>query len=320
MAADNLGPPKDITVYIFDACEPPGEGGKFRHITSHEQKQGNLEALFKDYIDCKAINLVRFPRGTRAGELRKYVKAQMKDKGSNDLVLIYFHGKGAWALDGATYHWEFRSSYPKNGTNIDGFGVIQESIDSGVDTIYWIDADFPNRFKKTLKASKHAENPGNVQIIARGGVRHTSTGDVIEGGAGDSTWEICVNLGKLVDEINTPTVGKVRGYDDYKEPLSLVELLGRRDTTVFKPMQKWIRPSRGDKKPVLLFLMVPDDIRKTGKIRLFPKYGRDDSEDGQEDVQEHGLFVGGGEPVEEGGHGPPAPPTPAPSNCSECDF
>lgn len=141
-------------------------------------------------------------------------------------------------------------------------------VDSGIDVVLLLDCFIADRYHDKWKPdNKHATNI--VEIIARGQHMQRSDGRIINY-IDDFTQNLCADLRNFVEKINIPA--KQGGYAGWTAPLSILNLLARNTQMTANPRRIWLQRTRArDTRHVSRFVMLPDDIRKTGRIRFFQK-------------------------------------------------
>ena len=141
--------------------------------------------------------------------------------------------------------------------------------------MFILDAFIPSRFASKYllhgKDGEDSENSANVEIIARGCQMQRPDGTVLEGGKDDFTSNVCADLDRFVRLIDVP--GKQGGFQGHKAPKSIPILLRSNKNLTDNPRRIWLKRTRmGGEESVSRMVMVPADIRKTGKISWFLKH------------------------------------------------
>ena len=109
MTKTNVTPYEDCHIYILDNPPPSHEeASDFEERSAHDQKNGNIEKLFRKHSDYEVHN-VAFQKGSASGVVLKYLKEleSMKQRQElskqRELMVIYYHG-GA-GNNGSSYTW-----------------------------------------------------------------------------------------------------------------------------------------------------------------------------------------------------------------------
>lgn len=96
---------KNVHVYIVDDVDPGAEGLQVMGMEKrdpHAFKCNVVRKFFKKYSDFE-VHSVRFKKWSKLKHVADYWKEELKDKTSEDLLIVFFHGQ-AGGMD-SEYKW-----------------------------------------------------------------------------------------------------------------------------------------------------------------------------------------------------------------------
>lgn len=181
---------------------------------------------------------------------------------------------------------------------IDAYELVQAIIDTKRDCLILLDAYIPDRFHDLWRNSASV-----VQIVAKGQTREDTDGNRVSHDPGDFTHSLVGTIDAFLRAINGPVqldtrlVCTTENFGGYQKPLTLPELLIKRDTArasryrdvdsddeeaervrLDKKMSSTIRRIQPIGTPGH-FVIAPRHVRATKKIEFFyrPKQGHAES-------------------------------------------
>ncbi|KAK5133176.1 hypothetical protein LTR08_008112 [Meristemomyces frigidus] len=256
----SINPYEGGHVYILDSCPSAEEASEFAERSAHDQKNKIIERLFRKHFEYEIHN-VTFPERSKPGVVLDYFETELRKMEEKELIIIYFHGGGGG--NGEDYTWRFSHS-PKR--EFGAYEIIQAIIDSGVDCLLLLDCYIPDRFHHKWKPG-----PGNVEIIATGQPLQSSDGKACAHDPGNFTTCLVNMTDNFVKHIQTD----YKGHHAPKSIPGLLAMKPMRNRMSANPRRIWINKTRktkqGNMRIVERFVILPDNIRETGKAGLFAK-------------------------------------------------
>ena len=112
MSADKVKKYSAGHLYIVDYCDADDAEstrsrigrslGTKKKTTDHETNCENIKTIFQNHTDYK-VHDVKFPKQTSEESVYKFFENEVKKLTSDELMIVYFHGKAGYG--GPEYAW-----------------------------------------------------------------------------------------------------------------------------------------------------------------------------------------------------------------------